>query len=279
MTSALPPYHAAFLDNLRAILSTDPRIHTLLAGGSLIHGGMDEFSDLDLVVVVEEVSYPEVLASRMDFARRLGPLLSAFTGEHVGEPRLLICLYGPELLHVDLKFVTMSDLDRLVERPTVLWSRDNAAVEERLDRAEISWPNLDPDWFEARAWTWLHYGAARALRGELFEAIGMLAFFRDQVLGPMLHRHTGRPQRGVRRVEAYGLDETGQLAATVARHDLGSVKASLVAAMELYLKLRAAEPPRSAVKGMPQALFDVLGHDADKGSTVVRWPLGLPEDE
>ena len=113
MTGTLPASHAAFLDKARSILSTDPRIHTLLAGGSLIHGGMDEFSDLDFLVVVEEDAYPEVLAARMEIARRLGPLLSAFTGEHVGEPRLLICLYGPELLHIDLKFITMVDLDRL----------------------------------------------------------------------------------------------------------------------------------------------------------------------
>jgi hypothetical protein len=266
MTRTLPASHAAFLDKARGILSTDPRMHALLAGGSLIHGDMDEFSDLDFVVVVEEASYPEVLASRMEIARRLGPLLSAFTGEHVGEPRLLICLYGPELLHIDLKFVTMSDLDRLVERPMALWSRDKVAIEKRLDQAEISWPNLDPDWFEARAWIWLHYGAARALRGELLEAISMLSFFRDQVLGPMLHRRAGRPQRGVRRVEAYRLDDTGQLAATVARHDFGSVKASLVAAIDLYLTLRADDPPRSEVEGMPQALFEFLGHEADNAA-------------
>jgi hypothetical protein len=266
MTNTLPTYHAAFLDKARGILSTDPRIHALLAGGSLTHGGMDEFSDLDFVVVVDDDAYPDVLASRMDIARHLGPLLSAFTGEHVGESRLLICLYGPELLHIDLKFVTMADLDRLVERPIVLWSRDKAAVEARLDRAEISWPNRDPDWLEARAWIWLHYGAARALRGELLEAISMLAFFRDQVLGPMLHRRAGRPQRGVRRIEAYQLDDTGQLAATVAHHEIGSVKAALMAAIDLYLKLRADEPPRSAVKGMPQALFDFLGHEADNAA-------------
>jgi predicted nucleotidyltransferase len=151
MTSALPTSHAAFLDQACAILSADPRIHSVLAGGSMVHGGMDEFSDLDFVVVVEEHAYPEVLASRMEMARRLGPLLSAFTGEHVGEPRLLICLYGLELLHIDLKFVTLADLYRLVERPVVLWSRDRAAVEATLDRADIAWPNRDPDWFEARA--------------------------------------------------------------------------------------------------------------------------------
>jgi hypothetical protein len=94
----------------------------------------------------------------------------------------------------------------------------------------------------------------------------MLAFFRDQVLGPMLHRRAGRPQRGVRRIEAYKLDDTGRLAATVARHDLASVKAGLVAAVDLYLELRADEPPRSEVQGMPQALFDFLGHEADKAA-------------
>src|SRR5215207_6368803 len=226
MTRPLPKHHAAFLAEGSGILSADRRIHTLLAGGSMVHGGMDEFSDLDLVVVVKDDFYTEVLASRMETARRLGPLLSSFTGEHVGEPRLLICLYGPGLLHIDFKFVTMAVLDRLIERLTVLWSRDKVAVERRLDRAEISWPNMDSDWFEARAWIWLHYGAAKALRGELFEAISMLAFIRDQVLGPMLHRHARRPQRSVRRV-----DGTGQLAATVASLDFASVKASLIAAI------------------------------------------------
>lgn len=194
----------------------------------------------------------------MEIARRLGPLLSAFTGEHVGEPRLLICLYGPDLLHIDLKFVTMSDLDRRIERPVVLWSRDKTAVEARLDRAQIRWPDLAPDWFEARAWIWLHYGAARALRGELFEALGMLAFFREQVLGPLLHRRARRPQRGVRRLEAFDLDPTGRLAATIARHDLAAVKAALIASIDLYLDLRADDPPRSEVEGMPESLLAFL---------------------
>lgn len=50
-----------------------------------------------------------------ELAGTLGHLLHAFTGEHVGEPRLLICLYGPELLHVDLKFVTLEMLTQRVE--------------------------------------------------------------------------------------------------------------------------------------------------------------------
>ena len=44
------------------------------------------------------------------FAAGLGPLLACFTGEHVGEPRLLIALYGPPPVHVDLKFVPVLGL-------------------------------------------------------------------------------------------------------------------------------------------------------------------------
>ena len=51
------------------------------------------------------------------------------------------------------------------------------------------------------AWVWLHYVATKLLRGEHFEAIGGLDFFRDQVLGAMLQRNAGRRPRGVRRVE------------------------------------------------------------------------------
>lgn len=266
MTSTLPAHHRAFLAKVLDSLPQDLRIHSLLAGGSMIHGGMDEFSDLDFVVIVDEAAYDEVLADRMEIARRLGPLLSAFTGEHVGEPRLLICLYGPELLHIDLKFVTMSDLDRRVERPVVLWSRDKAAVEERLDRAAIRWPDLDPDWFEARAWIWLHYGATKALRGELFEALGMLAFFRDQVLGPMLHRRASRPQRGVRRIEAFGLDKAERLASTIAHHDPAAVNAALIASIDLYLDLRADDPPQHEVDGMPERLLAFLNAKNESGS-------------
>jgi len=258
MTSRLPALHAAFLDRLRRAVEPDPRVEALLAGGSYIHGGFDDHSDLDLVIVVEASAYADLLASRTAFAEGLGELVGAFTGEHVGEPRLLICLYGPPLLHVDLKFVTASDLDRRVERPAVLYARDPAAVEARLDAARIAWPDRDPDWFEARAWIWLHYAATKLLRGELYEAIGMLGFFRGEVLGPMLYRRAGRPQRSVRRVEALGLDVDGRLRATLAGHDPAAVAAALVAATDLYLDLRQDAPPRKTASAMPAALFELL---------------------
>lgn len=106
MLNTLPDLHRSFAEQLKLKLQSDSRIHSLLAGGSFIHGGFDQYSDLDFVVVIDPLYYDEIMAQRMAFAGTLGHLLHAFTGEHVGEPRLLICLFGPELLHVDLKFIT-----------------------------------------------------------------------------------------------------------------------------------------------------------------------------
>ncbi len=132
MLNTLPDLHRSFAEQLKLKLQSDSRIHSLLAGGSFIHGGFDQYSDLDFVVVIDPLYYDEIMAQRMAFAGTLGHLLHAFTGEHVGEPRLLICLFGPELLHVDLKFITLDMLTQRVEEPAVLFTRDNDALKRQL---------------------------------------------------------------------------------------------------------------------------------------------------
>lgn len=258
MPSKLPIAHAQFLDRVLNAVVADERFSALLIGGSYIHGGLDEHSDLDFVVVVEDESYEDVMASRMAFAEALGSFISAFPGDHVGEPRLLICLYGPPLLHVDLKFVIASDLDHQIERRKILFARDPAAIEMRVQAGSIEWPDLPSEWFEARAWIWLHYAATKLARGELYEAIGMLGFFREQILGPMLYRRAGRSQRGVRRLESLGLDAQGQLTATVARHEAASVGTAIKACIDLYLHLRADDPLLKPTRGMPDLLSNLL---------------------
>src|SRR3989441_8785469 len=91
------------IDRATQAAARDPRIVGLTLGGSAVAGGIDEFSDLDFVVVCHDEDQPALLAEARPFAQRLGQLLASFTGEHLSEPRLLICLYGPPLLHVDLK--------------------------------------------------------------------------------------------------------------------------------------------------------------------------------
>jgi predicted nucleotidyltransferase len=121
----------------------DERMLAVVAGGSIATGTSDEYSDLDLVLVCTPESHEDVLAGATEFADRVGPVLTSFTGEHVGERRLLIVLYGPPLAHVDLKFVTPEQLAVRVEDGLVLWQRDQV-----VDRAHAGsgprWPEPDP---------------------------------------------------------------------------------------------------------------------------------------
>ena len=237
----IPEPHASFLRTALARLESDRRIVGVAAGGSLLTGTMDEFSDLDLVVAIEPSAYHDVLAQRASIAASLGSLLSAFTGEHVGEPRLSICLYGPDpLLHVDLKFVSLTDFAARVEDPRVLWERD-----ERLTTAlgadVARFPEPDRQWIEDRFWVWAHYGAGKIGRGELFEALDFLSFLRGQVLGPLALSSVGARPSGVRKIERLAPQRAKQLQATVAAHDAASCAHALAAAIEMYRGLRGGD--------------------------------------
>jgi hypothetical protein len=233
----LPGLHATFLQTAVPRLQTDERLVAVAAGGSFLTGGMDEYSDLDLVVVVEPVAVPQIMQERPQIAARLGPLLAAFTAEHVGEPRLLICLYGPPLLHVDLKFVSLSDAGTRIEDPVILWERDGrlTAVFQRTPAVA---PTPDLQWLEDRFWVWVHYVATKIGRGELFETLDGLTTLRRMVLGPLaLHAQGARPS-GVRHVETLARPYLEDLLRTTAPYDRLACLGALRAEVTLYRRLR-----------------------------------------
>jgi predicted nucleotidyltransferase len=230
----VPEPQAAFLRRAVERLAADPRLVGVAAGGSYLTGTMDQFSDLDLVIAVDPSAYRLVMDDRQRIAASLGPLLSAFTGEHVGEPRVLICLYGPPLLHVDLKFVA-------------LWERDGRLT-AALRGGEARYPTRDLQWIEDRFWVWIHYGAGKIGRGELFEAHDMLAAIRALVLGPLMLQTVAARPTGVRRVEKAAPGWAREMEATVAKYDARSTALALRAAAQMYRALRgAAATPDLAV--------------------------------
>jgi hypothetical protein len=240
------------LDRVIAAADLETRIEALLGVGSLAAGGFDAQSDFDFVVV-GKMPVP----ARHAFVASLGSLLTTFSGEHVGEPNLLICLFGPPLLHVDLKFARRAELTRFGEPPVVLWARDPDSVALWLSNIAVGRPPREPQWFEDRAWLWLHYGATKWARGEYLEAVSTLDFFRSMVLGPMLQRNAGLPMRGQRRLEDVpGAAEA--LAPTLAHNDAKTVRRGLTEAAALYVALRQADPPPRPTPLMPEALLDYL---------------------
>jgi len=233
----IPCIHREFLQTSVEKLKDDKRILGVAIGGSILTNNMDEYSDLDLVVVVNREKYPEVLEERKKIAGRIGPLLESFTGEHVGLPQLLICLYGPPLLHVDLKFIMINEARERVEDPLIVWERDNVLT-ENIFQGKAKAPTVDLEWIENRFWVWVHYIATKIGRGELFDVIDGMGFLRARVFGPMIQVKAGKPPQGVRRIEEDGASYLASLNQTLSAHDRESCLSAMNAAIELYRDLR-----------------------------------------
>lgn len=244
----MPARHRTFLERVLAAVPGVEGIVGLATGGSFVAGELDEFSDLDLVLTVEPGAWPEILDRRRVIAAELDPsFLAGFTGEHVGEPRLLVCLYGPPLLHVDLKFVSLDDVHERIEDPVILWEVDGC-LSAALARGEARYPSADPDWIEERFWIWAHYVADKIERGEIFEALDGLTFLRVEVLAPLAFLGAGVEATGVRRVEERLPAFATDLERTVAGADAAACAAALEAAIDLYTELREVDGIRSMVE-------------------------------
>lgn len=226
-----------FADGAKSILEADESVIGLAAGGSWLTGEMDEFSDLDLILVTKN-KITDDKAKMLDYAKRLGNFLSGFTGEHVGEPRVLICLYDQPLLHVDIKFVTLEEFQSGIEIPAILLDKDQQ-LHNTLAKSAVKFPYPDYQWIEDRFWIWAHYALLKIGRGEYMEAYDFFAFLRMVVLGPLLHIRNGNLPRGVRKVEMQlSSGDLNDLKQTLPVYERQSLIDSLRSSVDLYRKLR-----------------------------------------
>lgn len=227
-----------FAEKAKEIFEKDANVIGLAVGGSWLQNGIDEYSDLDLLLVTRERISGDK-EKMLDYAKQAGSLLSGFTGEHVGEPRLLICLYENQLLHVDIKFLTLEELVPRVETPHILFDK-TGEIRKVFDNSEAVFPYPDYQWMEDRFWIWVHYALLKIGRGEYFEALDFFGFLRMVVLGPLLHIKNGKLPRGVRKVESE-LDNEDfiLLKKTIPAYDRESLLYSLKNIILIYQLLRS----------------------------------------
>ncbi|GAA4883768.1 nucleotidyltransferase domain-containing protein [Ferrimonas pelagia] len=265
--STLPNRHRQFIERALPQLQSDPRLVGVAASGSYANNTLDPFSDLDLVIAVEPEHFDSVMRDRSQIAAKLAPdeqLLAHFTGEHVGEPRLVIGLYldaGAAPLHVDLKFVQVQDAAVRVDEPCILWARDERLA-QALAQGEGRYPRAEAQWIEDRFWIWVHYAATKIGRGEYFEALDCLGFLRGQVLGPLAQQDAGFEPCGVRKLEQQVPEFAMKLQGTVALCDAQSLVRATRCAAELYQSLRS-DPVciNGAAQQAALAYLDALGQD------------------
>lgn len=229
--------YQVFINKALELFKNDQRFLALALGDSYVTGDMDEFSDLDFTIVIRPDAVEALLEERFQIAESLGDVLSAFTGEHVGVPSLLICLYDNPLLHVDLNFVTPQQAGLGLYDPTILFERESAlsAVFSAVKPVEHE---SKAQWFEDRFWVWVHYIGTKIGRGELFEALAAISFLRETVLGPLILAEKAIFPRGVRFVERDAPEYQAALIETVAAYDKADCVRALKAEIALYRELR-----------------------------------------
>lgn len=226
-----------FAKRVAELLRDDPEVIGLAVAGSWITNEIDPYSDLDLVLITKE----KVAGNKqmmVGYAGRFGKLLNAFTGEHVGEPRLLICLYDDPLLHVDIKFLTLPEFHARIEDPGILLDKEGQLADV-INTTTAVWPYPDYQWLEDRFWTWVHYIATKIGRGEYFESLDGIGFLRARVLAPLMQVKNGLLPKALRKVEKeLPADDIADLIATVADYDPVSIIEALTHCIRIYRKLR-----------------------------------------
>ncbi len=229
--------HNDFLNHVIELLKIDENAIGLAIAGSWITNEIDEFSDLDLVLVTSNKIAPDF--DKMNgYALKFGNLLNAFNGEHVGEPRLLICLFDNPLLHVDIKFLTTDEFFVRIENPVVVWERD-CILSNIIKSTKFQFPYPDYQWIEDRFWIWIHYTCQKIGRGELFEALEATSFLRVNVVSSLLQIRNNQLPRALRKVEKLlSKPDFELLKSTIANYDKQSIIESLTNIINLYLNLR-----------------------------------------
>ena len=226
-----------FAYKVAEIVKDDNNVIGLAAAGSFITNELDEFSDVDLILITKK-KVSDDKEKMLDYARNFGDFISGFTGEHVGEPRLLVCLYDNPLLHVDIKFLTLPEFYDRIENPVILFERDNQLTDV-IKSTKAEWPSVDYQWIEDRMWTWVHYIASKAARGEYFECLDGLGYIRAKVLAPLLQVKSKTAVRGLRKVEKkLNLPDLEDLKITVAQYSKASVLKALDNTVSVYRMLR-----------------------------------------
>lgn len=227
----------SFANQAVDILKADESVIGLAVGGSWLTNELDEFSDLDLILVTKS----KIAGNKnkmLDYANKLGNLLTGFTGEHVGEPRLLICLYDNPLLHVDIKFLTLDEFKQRIETPVILLDTSKQ-LQQALVASVPEFPYPDYQWMEDRFWVWVHYALLKVGRGELLEALDFLGFLRITVLGPLLQIKNKELPRGTRKLETQlNATDFAAIQATIANYNAVSILNSLDQAIQLYKNTR-----------------------------------------
>ncbi|OOG43456.1 hypothetical protein [Rhodanobacter sp. C05] len=174
---------------------------TLLVTGSVVAGGVDQYSDLDLIVVSES---PSDCATTVRAAiEEAGELISCFTTDHLVTHQSSIYYIAVERSLVKLDIV-YEDSTKSFEIPATaeIVSGDIHNLERATFHSNAGLPESALELSAAKLAAWLWFTYARAARGEFFAAARSIDFSRENALLPLMLHRLRLPQDGHRKLES-----------------------------------------------------------------------------
>ena len=256
-TTADLPDHDALLDAILGFFQT-PGVIGAFVSGSTARGEMDVDSDLDVGIVFESAeARSKVWAERWDW--QIAAWFHRFDADHI-KPHFVIYLFEPAI-RGDINLYLVDDLPPAAGGPFCIVWDDTGALKDWLDALPAREPGL-PDWSGAvhedeRFWAWLVYLYNHVHRGEWYLCAFGFPELRD-ILEQWTARLAGEARFRLRRLES--APWAGRLVGgdLFPRPDRASLKASMLAAIELQLELRS-EIERLGVtwKTSPQAVAKI----------------------
>lgn len=206
--SYLPQQHKV-LTTAVDLLRKDGRILGLYLSGSFAKGKPDQYSDIDLNIVVRADQRETVLLEHQAIFVQVGRIATQFTGAHHGAPFQVVVFYDVDgfPIHVDYEYKLPEDLkpDAANGMIKILLERDRILTQWKTlcESAQPSYSPEDADlqYLEDRFWGWAWYTAAKVKRGELWEARDAVEQIRNLVLLRLAYYLTGLRPEGNRRIE------------------------------------------------------------------------------
>jgi len=193
--------HYGFVDCITKAFGNNPVFIGIAVGGSYMDGHLDEYSDLDIHLVVEEAFENLKFEEKQALLATLFLPLCCYSNGN--DDRVMVCLYdfNPIILHVDWKWQTLKEFEIRVENPKVLFERDYL-LSSIMERTDFSYPLPDIHNIEPRFWSWMHYVLSKIGRGELLEANDYLSEVRSCCIGPLILYKNGMSPRRMRHAES-----------------------------------------------------------------------------
>lgn len=102
--------HLRIVESARRVLSRDPRVRALWAGGSLADGTADRWSDVDLRLAVADDDRPAFMAGMEDTLQAICPILGWRMRSMRGDDLVVVTFEGP--LRADFVVTSPANLDR-----------------------------------------------------------------------------------------------------------------------------------------------------------------------